>query len=246
MSVLPLPGNRRLRILIWLGAMVAAFIVLPLGISLLGRVLHVSPLIATGFGQVGILMVALFFAYADGGGIRSLGLGTTWKGFDAGIAAGIVAFHYVGSVVTGIALLTTGVLKDETVANSGAGRLFSSLGKYAPGSFFLGMLALVILVGFAEEMLFRGYLITRLEQLGLPAWGCILASALVFGLAHWPGYGLVLSLSKAITLGIPTGAYFYYRRNLGPLVVAHAFIDFSGLGLAYLMSRFLPYLISGS
>lgn len=236
----PLPNHRRFRTLLWLCAMVVAFFVLPLGLTLVGRLLGVASLVAVGFGQVGILAVALIFAHADGGGIGSLGLGTTWRGYDAGIAAGLVAFHYFGSAVTGAVLLATGVLKNTTIKNSGAGQLFLSLGKYEPGSFFLVMVALVILVGFAEEMLFRGYLITRLERLGLPAWGCILVSALIFGLAHWPGYGLLLSLSKAFWLGIPTGAYFYYRRNLGPLVLAHAFIDFSGLGLVYLASRFIP------
>jgi len=241
MSLDTASGDRRLRTLVWLGLMVAAFFVVPLGLSQLGLALHVAPLAATGFGQVGVLAVALFFAYADGGGIRSLGLSGKWLSYDAGVIAGVVAFHYFGSFVTGYALLATGVLKNETVQNSGAGKLFSSLGNYAPGSFFLSMLALVILVGFAEEMLFRGYIITRLERLGVPAWGCILISALVFGLAHWPGYGLALSISKAFWLGIPTGAYFYYRRNLGPLVVAHAVIDFSGLGLAYIVTRFMPF-----
>lgn len=241
MFVQPLTSNHRLRTLLWLCALVAAFFVVPLGLALLGRLVHVAPLVSAALGQVGILAVALFFAYADGAGIRSLGLGTAWKSYDAGIAAGLVAFHYFGSFLTGAVLLVTGVLKSEAVESSDAGQLLSSLGNFAPGPFFLGLLALVVLVGFGEEMLFRGYIITRLERLGLPAWGCILVSALVFGLAHWPGYGLVLSLSKALWLGIPSGAYFYYRRNLGPLVLAHAFIDFSGLGLAYVVSRFLPF-----
>jgi membrane protease YdiL (CAAX protease family) len=81
--------------------------------------------------------------------------------------------------------------------------------------------------GLAEEVLYRGYALTRLE----PLVGSPLAAALsvsVFALAHGPLWGP----GPVVTFFFPGGflaAFFLWRRDLLANVVAHVAVDALGL-----------------
>jgi membrane protease YdiL (CAAX protease family) len=187
--------------------------------------------------QLTLLLLATAFALSDGDGFASLGLFAKWQGYDAAVIAGIMIVHWTGSILTGFALMSADLIDMEGKAVS---TLFESFAAMEPSAFLLLALGLAIVTGFAEELLFRGYVITRLDRLNLGAWPTVLLSALLFGLVHWPGYGLLPALSKAVWFGIPTGLFFWHRRNLGPLIAAHMLIDFLGFSMAYAALRFLP------
>lgn len=191
--------------------------------------------------QLTLLVLATTFALIDGDGLANLGLWGKWKGYDAAVIAGIMLVHWTGSVLTGVALMSADLIDIE---NKAIGTLFDSFAAMEPGAFLLLALGLAVVTGIAEELLFRGYVITRLERLHLGAWPTIVLSALIFGLVHWPGYGLLPALSKAVWFGIPTGFYFWHRRNLGPLIAAHVLIDFLGFAMAYVALRFLPEIVA--
>jgi len=83
--------------------------------------------------------------------------------------------------------------------------------------------------GFGEEMFFRGYLINRINDgLGrsiLATAVAIVLPALLFGYGHmyYQGLrGLITTGMIAITLGV---LFIAYRRNLWPLIIAHAAVD---------------------
>lgn len=83
--------------------------------------------------------------------------------------------------------------------------------------------------GFGEELFFRGFLITRLsdafEGLRFGRALAVTGAALVFGLFHvyYQGLrGLVIGGSIGLFLGI---LFVFYKRNLWPLIVAHALVD---------------------
>lgn len=82
---------------------------------------------------------------------------------------------------------------------------------------------------FGEEMLFRGFLITRCEALfaGAPLAKvlAVLLPALVFGLGHFYYQGL-RGLITTTAIGIAFGtAFLLLKRNLWPLVIVHGVID---------------------
>lgn len=99
-----------------------------------------------------------------------------------------------------------------------------------------------ISAGFAEEMFFRGFVITRLQTaLNGSSFASILAvllAALLFGYVHFYYQGLA-GLVNATAIGLVFGTFFLiYRRNLWPLILAHGSInslgftsDFMGWGL---------------
>lgn len=230
------PGMRpaRIKTVLWLAAAALAFLGVSFVTGWIAAQFKLSLLASASVGQVGILLVALVFAFADGGGFRPMGLFTRWLSWEIAVIPGVIILHFVGSAITSVIATLSGQMDPSQM---GAMTVFKEFANLSPGTFLGVALFLSIQVGIAEELLFRGYVITRLERLGLGAWPCILISALIFGLVHAPGYQLIASISKAIWFGIPTGAYFYYRRNLGPLIIAHGLMDFLAFVALYLMLR---------
>lgn len=88
--------------------------------------------------------------------------------------------------------------------------------------------AVYVVSSFGEEVLYRGFLINRLAEMGhgrQAAWRVAAAvSAVVFGLAHfsWGIVGVVQTTCMGLALAI---AYLVTKRNLWVLVLAHACID---------------------
>jgi len=97
------------------------------------------------------------------------------------------------------------------------------------------LLALVV-GGFYEEIVFHGFIFTRLEKIFPGTWKTILAfivTNVIFGLYHFQ-LGL-----KGILLATIAGAAYHvlilkFNRNLWYGVFFHAFFDFIGLTLIYL------------
>lgn len=89
----------------------------------------------------------------------------------------------------------------------------------------------------AEEMLFRGYLLTRLSELfGQRAAGWMTAvavGALLFGLSHFyqGPVGMVSSGATGLVLGV---GYWLGGRNLWPLIIAHGIGNSLGFTMLFL------------
>ena len=90
---------------------------------------------------------------------------------------------------------------------------------------------------FAEEMIFRGYLLNRIGKIlggGNAAWTtAVIVQAAIFGLLHgYLGSGAVVTIGfKALFSG---AFYLLCRRNLWPLILAHGIWDTLGFILVYL------------
>jgi hypothetical protein len=89
----------------------------------------------------------------------------------------------------------------------------------------LFVVGIPVSAGFCEELIWRGYVITRLEARGRGRWMVILLSAVFFALIHSP-----LHWPFTFLFGIVTGYYYVRERNLIPLMIAHAIVDFWSFG----------------
>lgn len=88
----------------------------------------------------------------------------------------------------------------------------------------------IAVAAFAEELVFRGYLYTRLERLlSSPLWATLLA-ALLFGVVHL-NHGTVGALG-AVFFGVLTTVAFAATRRLWPTTLAHAAYNLSLVLLA--------------
>jgi membrane protease YdiL (CAAX protease family) len=92
--------------------------------------------------------------------------------------------------------------------------------------------------GFAEEMIFRGFLLNRLKAL-LPrgARGSVLAvllQAFLFGAVHAYNRGLLGLLVLGAVGGVLGTFYFVFHRNLWPVILAHGLRNTLGFLVRYL------------
>jgi membrane protease YdiL (CAAX protease family) len=94
----------------------------------------------------------------------------------------------------------------------------------------------MVVAGFGEETVFRGYLFERSARLfgcGTAARaGTVLLTSILFGLAHYPDQGLTGAEQGAIT-GLVFGAIFATTKIIFPLMAAHAAFDLTALAIIY-------------
>ncbi|MEY2561581.1 MAG: protease family protein [Verrucomicrobiota bacterium] len=100
-----------------------------------------------------------------------------------------------------------------------------------------GMLWLIVVgAGFGEETVFRSYLFERFGKLfGPRAWTktlIVVLTSIWFGAIHYPVQGLA-GAEQATIVGLVFGTIFALRRQIFPLMVAHAAFDLTALALIY-------------
>lgn len=102
----------------------------------------------------------------------------------------------------------------------------SRLIAYSP----LMKLFIVLTAAYTEEMLFRGYLMPRLQLFFKGSWPPVVLSALIFGLAHFR-YATFVNIAGPIFIGFVFAVYYQKYRNIRVLIICHFIIDFIGLFL---------------
>ncbi|HEU5164541.1 MAG TPA: CPBP family intramembrane glutamic endopeptidase [Chitinophagaceae bacterium] len=106
----------------------------------------------------------------------------------------------------------------------------------SPVNYAIILLLALLVGGFYEEIIFHGFIFTRLEKIFKGKWATITAfmlTTITFGLYHFQ-QGV-----KGILLTAIAGAVYHvlilkFNRNLWYGVFVHAFFDFIGLTLIYL------------
>lgn len=96
------------------------------------------------------------------------------------------------------------------------------------------LLIVTLLVGFAEEVIFRGLMLNALKPRG--AWTAAIVTSLLFGLSHslnvLSGKNLadvVVQILYALAIGFAFAALVLKKGILWPLVLAHFLIDFTAM-----------------
>lgn len=94
------------------------------------------------------------------------------------------------------------------------------------------MIALMIVVGFYEELLFRGFLLTRLRKATGSWWIAVVVSSLVFAAPHMAEQAdfMVVSL---FGLGVVFSVVTIWRKSLVPAIVGHAIFNTGNLLVMY-------------
>lgn len=175
---------------------------------------------------ISLVLVAVFRLYIDKRSIRSLGLLPFSKD------------GYVGLLLS-MALLGCGTLL--LYFNGNLHWLDLS---FDAGPFFMAIPVLVLAV-FAEELVFRGYILGNLLESG-NKWYALLISAVLFALAHISNTSLNgVALLNLLLAGILLGLNYIYTKNLWFGILFHfgwnffqgpvLGYDVSGLGLPHLL-----------
>jgi hypothetical protein len=217
-----------LRALIYFVVAIFLMLVLPMAgaellsqLGLSGKSEEETPLnfaIIYTIAGAGIYLATYFFRrFIDRRSFESLGF--TWKGFTDEAALGFfmaIALLGIGSLIlVGLGYLT-----------------FLSIG--ADGAVLAIELALMIVVAFIEELLFRGYVLNNLLQ-SMNKWVALAISAAVFALVHGANPDVtVLAVVNVFLGGLLLGLNYIYTRNLWFSIFFHfAWNFFQGPILGY-------------
>ena len=213
-----------------------------LGSSKLGAV-HGSPARMLLYGgtiitQLVLILLVWFGIRLRGVRMRDL-IGGRWKTvedflLDVGLAA---AFFVVAILLLAVLRVAVGALDLHNLEKQKEDTL-RMLGALAPHTYLEAGLFLLLSVcaGLFEEIIFRGYLQRQFRALGQNAIIGIVASAVIFGLAHaYQGKRMMFVIG---VYGMFFGILAHFRKSLRPGMMAHAFQDsLSGIVLFTLVRQ---------
>jgi membrane protease YdiL (CAAX protease family) len=134
----------------------------------------------------------------------------------------VLVFALAG-FVAGSMLATNLAPAPENADMSGYGYLLGNL-----PMLLVALAAVYVVSSFGEEVVYRGFLMTRLSEIGkgtrAARGAAVVISAIVFGLAHfnWGIVGIIQTTLMGVALSV---SYLLVGRNLWVLVFAHAYID---------------------
>lgn len=83
------------------------------------------------------------------------------------------------------------------------------------------LVALMILVGFYEELVFRGFLLTRLRRVLHSWWAAIAVTSLLFALPHMGDQKPVVAI-PLFGVGVALSVFTIWRKSLLPAIIGHA------------------------
>jgi membrane protease YdiL (CAAX protease family) len=87
----------------------------------------------------------------------------------------------------------------------------------------LPYLGLAVTAGLCEEFLYRGFAMAALTRAGLPVWGVVLLSSILFGLAHlYQGQG---GIQSTLLIGTVFGTARIAYHGLVPVMLWHFAVD---------------------
>jgi membrane protease YdiL (CAAX protease family) len=150
---------------------------------------------------------------------------------------GIVRFSWLIDLPTGLLVWMCGLLGCIAIMSFAPISVLSnaSLESSATWATPAGLSGVVLLLvssvanGFAEELVMRGYLLTRLEGLLHSTWLALLVTTALFASYHV--YQGLEGLLGATAIGLIYGTAFCLQRRLWPICIAHAIDDFVGIML---------------
>lgn len=142
-----------------------------------------------------------------------------------GVAITVVAF--AASIGVNSLLLSMGIEPDLSAFD------------FLAGDFFMYIYLITVIswfsAGFAEEVVFRGFVMGNLARaLGDDKKAWIIAAVLqagIFGLMHsYQGVGGIITTG---TIAFVFGMAYFYIRNLWPVIIAHGLVDVIAISVLY-------------
>jgi membrane protease YdiL (CAAX protease family) len=195
--------------------------------------LGISPYWSVLLNGVLATAVVAFILHKDRHSFKSLGV--SFKGFwkEALIAGGVL----VGLLVL-LLLFSKGIelFSPDQGAKLGRQRM-EMIGKFpylSPGP----LLLFTLFVGFYEELLFRGFLITRMTRAFKCPWAAVLVSSAIFAAIH--SYQDGLAMVQIFCVALILGGLFVLRGSLLAPILVHTGFNFANLTLAFVISRLSP------
>lgn len=184
-----------------------------------------APLIALTIRNIAFALLVLYLL--DIQGERQAILAPETAVFPVGAAVRVWAI-LLGTALA-VSVVATAIGGGEV--SVGTGSVVSSLRERYDTAIWLPVIVIAMVsVGFVEELLFRGYFIARLRQLGRPTSSAVIGSALLFSIGH--GYQGPTALVFSFLAGVGLGWLWIRRPHVGAFALGHAAYNLSALALS--------------
>jgi uncharacterized protein len=134
---------------------------------------------------------------------------------------GIIGSIILGALIIGLTLKATGY-KTESDKLVEILKIFKNN--------YLLLIFTCLTAGITEELIFRGYLMPRLQLFFNNNYLSITISSVLFGLMHF-GYGTLVQIIGPIFIGAVFAIHYQKYRNIKILIFCHFFWDFMMLTL---------------
>jgi hypothetical protein len=181
-----------------------------------------------GLGIIGAVIIIILFLFSRGDSLGAIGFFKPDSWFTtifSGLILGIVIQLFSVILIEPFSEKITGTKHDHSVIESVRGNW---------KVFVLWLLVIWIFVAVIEEGVFRGYMMTEINNIlggGTPSFFLsVLISSIVFGLSH--GYQNRSGMISTGIIGSILGLIFILSEfNLWLAIFTHGFIDTIGIGL---------------
>jgi len=179
------------------------------------------PLVAvsTNLRDVGLLGLVLFFVWRNGEPFDRIGWTFARRWREVSLGVGLFVPFVLGVGLLGRALEAAGLSAPSTP-------LPSFLAAKGLTEFVLA-LVLVAIVALAEETIFRGYLLLRLQSITQSSPAAVLLSSVIFSLGH--GYEGSAGVVTVGVMGLALALIYLWRKSLVAPMVMHFLQDFLGI-----------------
>ena len=128
-----------------------------------------------------------------------------------------------------VPLLTLLVSQFIPATGSGIGEVTSSTSWWI-------LLISVLTAGIVEEILFRGYLLERVNELSGSQWLAILISIVAFAIPHILSWNIAHIVGVVLPLGLILTGLYLWKRNLAFNMIVHLMIDLPLVFMALIAS----------
>jgi len=179
---------------------------------------------------LGAALACILLVWLGGRRISSIGLTTRDLPLNLGIGVASLFGTWFMLMMFGgfIAMLFPSVLQEQSPAQQAIEANFPRLSLQQ-------MFVLCLCIAFYEEIIFRGFLLTRLHALVRRSWLAVLIGAVAFGSLHC--YEGALAVGVVTFLGLVMGTLFVWRKSLVAPIILHLFHNLSMFMLLDLVSK---------
>jgi membrane protease YdiL (CAAX protease family) len=177
--------------------------------------------------DLGLVSLIIFFLWRNREPVKQIGW--TFRNGWCDIVLGTVLFApmYYGTAYLDRLLTAAGLSAPATPVPQ-------SLSARSPTEFLLAGF-LVVVVAIAEEVIFRGYLILRLQEVTGSSVAAAILSSIIFSLGH--GYEGTAGLITVGSMGLFFALVYLSRRSLVAPIVLHFLQDFLGIVVVPLLKH---------
>ena len=169
---------------------------------------------ATGGGGVAALLTCVLLLRLAGHDGQSIGWTAERLPGNLGIGLAALLLADVGLLAAGLVAI---MLNPDLMTHPPTAQ--QAIEQTLPRTSFGPLLLMMLLVVLWEEVVFRGFVLTRLQAMLKRWWLTVPASAIAFGLIHL--YQGPLAVAIIASLALVMGTLFAWRRSLVPSMVFH-------------------------